>query len=541
MISVINPMGDFPLNDDWSYGRAVKTLLEKGRLQFTDWTGMTLIAQVLWGYLFCLPLGFSFTALRISTLTLGMAGILGTYGLLKESGTGPRTAFLGAMVMAVNPLYYSLSFTFMTDIPFFTLGMLSLYFFIQGLRTEKKSKILAGFFLATLAMLIRQLGIVIPIAFGIVYLTKYGLKKRSIAMALVPMLLSGGMLILYQHILKSTIGLPELYQIQSRQIPDIISKGIFSFLNLTADRGLIAFIYSGLFLLPFSVVQIQDGIPCDLKNSRLYLTLGSCALALAVFVMGICILRNRFIPLCGNILYDFGLGPLTLRDTNVMELDHLPKIPRILWMILTGAGAAGGAALLYCVLSSVIQRCQTSGSDSFKKWDWLSVFILSLSLLYFLPVGIVDIFFDRYLLFLLPLIMMMALRKGSSNGTGRHTPAHLLSISTIIVFGLFSMGATHDYLSWNRARWKALHYLTEDLGIPRKKIDGGFEFNGFYLFDDTYPFSKKYGVLWLGRQDDYVISFGPSKGYEMMKRFPYQRWILWERGYILILKKIRPS
>jgi len=137
MISVINPMGDFPLNDDWSYGRAVKTLLEKGRLQFTDWTGMTLIAQVLWGYLFCLPLGFSFTALRISTLTLGMAGILGTYGLLKESGTGPRTAFLGAMVMAVNPLYYSLSFTFMTDIPFFTLGMLSLYFFIQGIIQNK--------------------------------------------------------------------------------------------------------------------------------------------------------------------------------------------------------------------------------------------------------------------------------------------------------------------------------------------------------------------------------------------------------------------
>ncbi|MEO0073883.1 MAG: hypothetical protein ABIK43_04400, partial [candidate division WOR-3 bacterium] len=69
-ITATNPLGDFPLNDDWSYGTAVRTLLQQGRLQLHPWTSMPLLTQILWGTLFCLPKGFSFSALRISTLVL---------------------------------------------------------------------------------------------------------------------------------------------------------------------------------------------------------------------------------------------------------------------------------------------------------------------------------------------------------------------------------------------------------------------------------------------------------------------------------------
>src|SRR5690242_11795839 len=84
-IIAINPVGDFPLNDDWSYGYAVRKLVEEGALQFSGWTAANLLAQVAWGALFTLPLGFSFTALRVSTLVLGLAGVLATYGLLREA------------------------------------------------------------------------------------------------------------------------------------------------------------------------------------------------------------------------------------------------------------------------------------------------------------------------------------------------------------------------------------------------------------------------------------------------------------------------
>jgi hypothetical protein len=74
---LVNPTGNFPILDDWSYGRSVKTLVEQGTLQYDGWNAPTLFFQVLYGALFCLPFGFSFEALRISTLVAGLAGGLG--------------------------------------------------------------------------------------------------------------------------------------------------------------------------------------------------------------------------------------------------------------------------------------------------------------------------------------------------------------------------------------------------------------------------------------------------------------------------------
>src|SRR5438093_12585801 len=85
MVILVNPIGDFPLNDDWAYGWTVKTLLETGVFQLSDWTATNLLPQALWGTLFCLPFGFSFTALRISTLTFGLIVVIATYRLLRRS------------------------------------------------------------------------------------------------------------------------------------------------------------------------------------------------------------------------------------------------------------------------------------------------------------------------------------------------------------------------------------------------------------------------------------------------------------------------
>src|SRR3990172_4055803 len=109
MALLVRPSGDFPLNDDWMYGWTVRSLVTEGTLRILPVTSPTLLAQALWGALFCLPFGFSFTALRISTLTLGLAGVLAVYLILREAGFGRRGATLGAMTVAVNPIYFVLS------------------------------------------------------------------------------------------------------------------------------------------------------------------------------------------------------------------------------------------------------------------------------------------------------------------------------------------------------------------------------------------------------------------------------------------------
>src|SRR4051794_14968019 len=54
-IALVNPFGDFPMNDDWSFAASVKHLIEHGYYDPTDWTSMTLVSHVAWGWLFCLP------------------------------------------------------------------------------------------------------------------------------------------------------------------------------------------------------------------------------------------------------------------------------------------------------------------------------------------------------------------------------------------------------------------------------------------------------------------------------------------------------
>jgi len=78
MALLAKPVGDFPINDDWVYGLSVKALLETGRFSLPSPASTNLLPQAYWGALFCLPFGFSFTALRISTLVLGLIGVVAT-------------------------------------------------------------------------------------------------------------------------------------------------------------------------------------------------------------------------------------------------------------------------------------------------------------------------------------------------------------------------------------------------------------------------------------------------------------------------------
>jgi hypothetical protein len=240
MVILVNPIGDFPLNDDWAYGRAVQSVVEKGDFQLSGWTATNLFSQVFWGALFCLPFGFSFTALRFSTLTLGLIGILSTYGLLRELNQNYKISLLGALLVVSSNL---------------------------------------------------------PNSYG-----------------------------------------------------------------------------------------------------------------------------NQIVATTNNSNWNLGYGAISIA-----------------------------------------------------------------------------------------LILML-------------------------LYGVFTIGATHDYLSWNRVRWQALHNLMQENQISPNHINGGFEFNGWYLYDSKYKYKPEKTWQWFDR-DDYIVSFKLVTGYEEVKRYPFRRWLPWGEGNIFLLKK----
>src|SRR5262249_39166923 len=131
--AITGPIGDFPLDDDWAMGRSVRNLLTTGEMA-AFWVQASMIVHVATGALASLPAGFSFTALRLSTLVVAAAGIVGVYRLVRDAGVRAVPAAVAAAVVAANPIYFNLSFTFMTDVPFVAWSVWSLVYMFRALR-----------------------------------------------------------------------------------------------------------------------------------------------------------------------------------------------------------------------------------------------------------------------------------------------------------------------------------------------------------------------------------------------------------------------
>jgi hypothetical protein len=183
--------------------------------------------------------------------------------------------------------------------------------------------------------------------------------------------------------------------------------------------------------------------------------------------------------------------------------------------------------LFFSAIYIITEHRRTKNIDE----NWMRTFIVSLIVIYYFPLGIGRIY-DRYLLFLLPLLMMVV-TMSTININKTKLCAGAISITLVIIslYGALTIGVTHDYLEWNRVRWEALRNLMQEEQISPNRIDGGFEFNGWYLYDPK----KRPRDSWWVDKDDYVVSFGPLSGYEEVKQYTFRRWLPFRKDQILIL------
>ena len=535
MVGTVNPVGDFPLNDDWAYGYSVKILLEQGEFRFSDWTATNLIAQVVWGTLFALPFDFSFTALRLSTLTLGWVGLLATYGLLRELRAAPLLAFAAATLVAANPIYLALSHSFMTDVPFVALATLSLYFLLRGLRRESGAALAFGFGLSALAILTRQVGLCLPLAFGCAYVAKRGITRRTISLGALPALAGLGLQVTYQQWLTLTLREPANYGNQIRILAEELSTGVWNIVSNFTRITLYSAIYLGLFLFPLLILLLANKWPTLSRRQRTAsaLTLG----ATVGLLLGSLYYRRERMPLWGNILVDHGIGPIDLKGVS------LPVIPSAIWLVITVVGAVGAALIVYYFGIALLRIARPYFSGVLVSPHWELVFLCATAVIYYAPLGFLGLgpfgFYDRYLLFFLPLLAAVAaifLRDHQP------VPRKAMAASLLLTgaMALFSTAATHDYLALHRARWQALRQLTHDRGIPPSEIDGGFEFNAWYLFDKNYDdwrAEPEKSWYWVDR-DTYAVTLSPLEGYKEIGYIPLRLWLGTGESRVLLLEKL---
>lgn len=537
MSGLVNPIGDFPIYDDWRYALSVKSVLDSSRFELPFPVAPNIFIQAYWGALFCLPFGFSFTALRFSTLTLGAIGISACYLLLREIGGSRFTALLGGIALAANPLYFWLAHTFMTDVPFTAAVTAALWLFVRGLRREEEAFLWAGILIALLAILIRQFALLFLLAFGVAYVVRRGGTLKALVVATVSLVLGTGLHVSYQRWMIETGRTPffELASV-SNFVPTPVGPFVISSLRTIAY----ALPYLGLFTAPFLASVALSGSDVTGRHRRSLI----CFVVVALALLGVLYHANKPMPALGDILTPSGLGLLFLRDTGLLGL-HLPAIPAyisIFWIVPNIIGALCGAGILLYFAQTAAQVIKEVRQPEWRTTAWLQVLTLILVAGYgalLLLIGFKSQLFDRYLLLSVPAILVLVLIKElPSASLPLRRCRTLLSLSLAVVYMAFSVAATHDFLAWNRTRWMATGTLM-DAGIPPHKIDGGLEFNGWYSDHKNYYRIPRKDWWWVGVDDDeYVIASGPLDGYRELQRFSFRRWLLSSDSNVVVLRRL---
>lgn len=501
-VVAVNPIGEFPLNDDWSYALNVRNWVENRIFEFNDWAAMTQLTHILLGIGVTEVVGFSHTALRLTTLgvVLGfVVGVRGTRGwagqcagpveTARHAETGRHVGRTGRHVgrplhvaLIFNPLFFSLSFTFMTDVLFLILFLASMDLLVR----ERWGW---GSVLAVLATLTRQTGVGIGLSWVVAGVSgraahaQHGAKWGACHAPLQLSVMLIGVLIAYS-VLMSHFGvisgnyntLGDLAWILGHDRP------------LARMGGNLALIvtYMGLFIGPV--------IPLGWRRIRAlapWWVFAGIAVAVAALSFG------RF-PLThdGNLLAGWGIGPLVLPGGH-----GFAGPGRWVDVVLGLGGAAGGSVGLVAAWAALRDR----ETPFIVRWG----VVAGIGFTLFLLIG--RFFFDRYLLLLVPFALWVV-------GPGDEPPsrrARILSGILLAAMALYSVLGTRQLLEVNRARWEAVRSLTE-AGIPTSDIDGGFEVNGWH--QNPSPETATY-----------VIGRVPPEGAQIISEFDsgikiWKRW-----------------
>ncbi len=513
----INPIGDFPLNDDWAYARSIFDYLNTGKLKFSFWQACPDLPQFFVGLSVCKIFGFSFTALRFISIVSIVLMIPIVNSITKLLEIESKWSFIIQLIFVFNPLTIALSNTFMSDI--FQLFLLLILFQLMLVYFKKLNQAFYVLFISVsiIASLNRQIGIVFPLIFGIILL--YNSKKtfRDMIMAVIPFILTYAAVLTYESTAKNFGIIPVNYNLQINKILNTITHPDKKALAGIVYYFITSTICLGLFIIPLTVSNTKTHFAA-IKQSPKFKWMFVFYLLLVIAKM---IFSGHMLPFVGNIFHQHGFGPLVLTGYNTDEPAPMGTLAVILSVVFNIAGAVS----FFLAFFSIANKFQMD-----KKFV-SGLFLILLFVFYLLPLCF-SYANDRYLLVILPFLIF-------AYASSVHM--EIKKLKFILCFGVLSFLAvigTNDYMNFHKAKYKATSHLLNDLKISPNEIDGGFEFNGWHLGDPVKNYNPEHKDRWWWiDKDNFIVSPVHLAGYTIESEYKFSTCLPIGIDKLYVLKK----
>ncbi len=393
----------------------------------------------------------------------------------------PALAAFGALTATLGPVFTPLAASFMSDVPGFFFFLLCLYAADRAAQEADAGR--AARASAWLALLvasgllggtIRQIDWIAPGAFLPSLAWVRRADRRFVAVSVLLWLVTVAVALWCMHWFKQ----------QPYAIVEKPSEGAKAFLlhlpwSLSTLKPLL--LTTLLLALPALIGALPAWKPLARRRPVM---LGVLTFLAVVVPYALWHGRTFLAPWMGNIITTHGLIGAWVTAFG----DQPVTLPKIACIVLSVA--------VFAMVGVLLTAAVEFGLDWNRNRRWPDAsppLIIRLWLLYSLcyvpllalrlstPEGA----FDRYLIFVAPLAVLLVLGHYQHHVGARMTLAGYL---TLAVFAFYGIATTHDYLAMGRARVAAAQELTA-AGVPRTEIMAGFEYDAWTQTDQTGYFN----------------------------------------------------
>ncbi len=452
------PVANMPFMDDFSYTKTALDFARTGHFLYNGWATAMLGWQVPWGALFIKIFGFSFTAVRLSTLPIAMASVYLFHQILRRFGINPRNAMLGALTMSLSPLCLPMSASYMTDVPGLFVILVCIYMCQRAAvaRSDKAALVwLCSAMLVNVAGgTVRQiawLGALVMIP-STAWLLR---ERRGMKIAGVLTWIAGA---------AGIAACLHWFSNQPYSVPEHIIPGPFH-IKMLAHLGaqlLKTCLCLLLLISPILIAWLPTALRLTNKaRLRFICTMGAVvALAVVLYINGH--LEGWLMPWLTPVL--------VVQGVLLPEIFGVASITSRLWMTLGISFVVLASMLIFVEQITIQERVKAyQSTKQMMLWNELAWILVPFSLGYVMllaPIGAFDRIQDRYVLGLVPIAIVFVLKLYQERVSAK-TPA--VSVVALAVFAAYAVGGSHDLFAESRALVSTVRML-QTSGVPRRSV-----------------------------------------------------------------------